>query len=167
MEPLTPKLFYQNAQTSKSDHLNIWATSEHKLLWADVGALRRPRRRAGQMLTVWACFLHNGLSFLEKNVWPCRLVEQTCGGNHTNYYDSHLLLIFFRSFRSCCHCEWNCFHMRGEVTSDLPRTQSRCHARWTLKPPGTCPPPRWGSHSRGSLSRTGCSSLSKQCVDKC
>lgn len=33
------------------------------------------------MLTVWACFLHNALSFLEKNAWPSRLVEQTCGGS--------------------------------------------------------------------------------------
>lgn len=32
---------------------------------------------AGQMLTVWACFLHKALSFLEKNGWPSRLVEQT------------------------------------------------------------------------------------------
>lgn len=54
----------------------------------------------------------------------------------------------------CCCCVWHCL-------LDLPHTQSRCHARWTLEPPGTCPPPRWGSRSRGSWSQTGCSSLSE------
>lgn len=33
---------------------------------------------SAQMLMVWACFLHKGLSFLEKNAWPSRLVEHTC-----------------------------------------------------------------------------------------
>lgn len=36
---------------------------------------------AGQMLTVCACFLHKALSFLEKNGWPSREVEQTCEGS--------------------------------------------------------------------------------------
>lgn len=35
------------------------------------------------MLTEWACFLHKGLSFLEKKGWPSRLVEQTCGERRT------------------------------------------------------------------------------------
>lgn len=54
--------------------------------------------RAGHMLTVWACFLHNALSFLEKNGWPSREVEQTCCGSQKHkeecYYSNNILSIF-------------------------------------------------------------------------
>ncbi len=120
---------------------------------------------AGQMLTVWACFLHKALSFLEKNGWPSRLVEQTCREREPKTCRAVLLFKqysqHFHIFRSnsCCCLEWNCL-------VDLPHTQSRCHARWILEPPGTCPRPQWGSRSRGSWSQTGCSSLSEKYIYK-
>lgn len=67
-------------------------------------------------------------------------------------HSQHCLI--FRS-NPCCCCGWN-------YLLDLPHTQSRCHARWIREPPGTCPLPRWGSHSRGSWSQTDCSSLSEE-----
>lgn len=41
----------------------------------------------------------------------------------------------------------------------LPHRQSRCHARCTRGPRGTCHRPRQGTRSRGSRSQTNCRSL--------
>lgn len=41
----------------------------------------------------------------------------------------------------------------------LPHRQSRCHARCTRGPRGTCHRPRQGTRSRGSPSQTNCRSL--------
>lgn len=71
-------------------------------------------------------------------------------------HSQHLLSF---GFKPCCRRE------RHRLL-DLPHTRSRCHARWILGLPGTCPPPRLGSHSRGSWSQTGCSSLSEQSIYK-
>lgn len=118
------------------------------------------------MLTVWACFLHKGLSFLEKKACPSRFAEQTWQNTHTHTQcvSVHTFLLnipgaYFRCRpHSLCECR---------VRLHLPHTRSRCRARWSPGPPGTCPRPRWGSRSRGSWFRTGCSSLCEQKTSLC
>lgn len=52
------------------------------------------------MLTVWACFLHKGLSFLEKKAWPSRLAEQTCGESKLCYSLFNVSIFSFLEFKS-------------------------------------------------------------------
>lgn len=83
-----------------------------------------------QMLTEWACFLHKGLSFLEKNGWPSRLVEQTCEERdkhvQSNSHSTGRIHLYNR-FTICCRvknvsCTYRA-HKTGVVPSEAKSLQ--------------------------------------------
>lgn len=58
------------------------------------------RKVRTQILKVWACFLQRGLSFLEKKVWPSRLVQHTCEKTASTH---NIMIPFRKSFATWKH----------------------------------------------------------------